>query len=61
MEHFYEVTGGRSPIRRLSNQPARELKVPSFTRALIFQAIGKSDSQAHNLRGELAAPCVAVR
>ncbi|HXM94646.1 MAG TPA: hypothetical protein VOA64_10410 [Candidatus Dormibacteraeota bacterium] len=50
MEHPYEVIVGDPPIRRFSNQRARELRVRFFARALIFQAIFESEPQAHSLR-----------
>jgi hypothetical protein len=43
MEHPYEVIVGDPPIRRFTNQSARELRVRFFAHGLIFQATFESE------------------
>jgi len=43
MEHLYEQIVGDPPIRRFTNQSARELRVRFFGQGLIFQAIFESE------------------
>jgi hypothetical protein len=59
MEHPYEVIVGDPPIRRFTNQSARELRVRFFAHGRIFQAIFESETQAHSLRDEVVAHCAA--
>ncbi len=45
IEHLYEVIVGDSPIRRFTNQRARELRVWFFGHWLIFQTIFESEAR----------------
>jgi protoheme ferro-lyase len=45
MERFYEVIVGDPPIRRFTNQSARELRVRFFGQGLIFQAVFESEAR----------------
>jgi hypothetical protein len=45
MEHLYEVIVGDPPIRRFTNQRARELRVRFFGQGLIFPAIFESEAR----------------
>jgi hypothetical protein len=46
MEHLYEVIVGDPPVRRFTNQSARELRVRFFGQGLIFQAMFESESRS---------------
>src|SRR4029077_7644940 len=46
MEHLYEVIVGDPPVRRFTNQSARELRVRFFAQGLIFQAMFESESRS---------------
>src|SRR6202165_3283600 len=46
MEHPYEVIVGDPPIRRFTNQSAREVRVRFFGQGLIFQVIFESEPRS---------------
>jgi len=45
MERLYEAIVGDPPIRRFTNQSARELRVRFFGQGLIVQAIFESEAR----------------